>query len=244
MTLLLAHLDSHRYPQNENILAHQYLSDRAMVEQTQENMERLSHRDEDSLTTKSAALLRRLLAILGEAADGNTHGVERVSVSVKAPETEMERPDEDSSSALRFFVPYCGIIKIAREGVISKEIPKAQYSVAGNVQNELASLSQFPHAEVSASIETGQYGVKGVPSMLPPQSAAGAPTQIQRGNSSNPPIDSRMATGQVAAQSPSVFSDPFLQQDEPPLLTAGMDDWAFQVSSFWSDFSDCFWEKP
>ncbi|KAL2833057.1 hypothetical protein BDW59DRAFT_169282 [Aspergillus cavernicola] len=40
MTLLLAHLDSHsQHAETENLLAHQYVSDRAMIEQAHENMQ-------------------------------------------------------------------------------------------------------------------------------------------------------------------------------------------------------------
>ncbi|RDW72219.1 hypothetical protein BP5796_08253 [Coleophoma crateriformis] len=230
MTLLLAHLDSHRYPQTENILAHQYLSDRAMVEQTQESMEEMSHQDTDGLTAKSAALLLRMLAILGEAADGNIHSVDRVSVSVKAPETEMEQGGEDSNNAVRFFVPYCGIINIARKGVISKEIPKAQHPGASSLQNELTGPRGAPNTGVIASTESSQEYTKELPSMLQPRVAKHASMQTQLRSLSNPPTELGIATPQFAHQFPNTFSNHVLEQYEYPLLTAGVDDWAFQVS--------------
>ncbi|KAJ5858034.1 Polyketide synthase KR [Penicillium solitum] len=58
MTLLLAHLDSHS--EAENILAHQYLSDRAMIEQAQENMQEVNSLNSDAMSAQSAELLRRV----------------------------------------------------------------------------------------------------------------------------------------------------------------------------------------
>lgn len=196
MTLLLAHLDSHWYLQTGNILAHQYLSDRAMIEQTQESMEKSSPQDRDPLTAKSAALLRRFLAILGEAADGNPHCVESVSVSVKAPETEMELSDENNNNKLRFFVP-CGIISIAREGVIYKENPKPQYSVADNIPNESAIYSEIVDKETITSAGTSLGYTQVISSMLPPRSAAHGATQPHIGHLSAPPTGFNLAATQL-----------------------------------------------
>ncbi|KAJ5206689.1 hypothetical protein N7491_002696 [Penicillium cf. griseofulvum] len=71
MTLLLAHLDSHRPSQVDNFLAAQYLGDRAMIEQAQENMEELNRLNSDTLSARSAQLLNRLLAIEAKAAEGD-----------------------------------------------------------------------------------------------------------------------------------------------------------------------------
>ncbi|KUM63949.1 hypothetical protein ACN42_g3141 [Penicillium freii] len=71
ITLLLAHLDSHRFSQASNLLAHQYLSDRAMIEQAQVNMKQISRVNGDTLSAQSADLLHKLLAIDSETADGS-----------------------------------------------------------------------------------------------------------------------------------------------------------------------------
>lgn len=232
MTLLLAHLDSHRYPQTGNILAHQYLSDRAMIEQTQEIMEEMSRRDGDSLTPKSEALLRRLLAILGEAINGNTNSVERVSVSVKAPETEMEQPDEMSNSVFRFFVPHCGIIKIAREGlIVSKESPKSQYPKASSMQSGQFSFNETATTEAIKSNGSEQDCMNEVPFLLQPRFAFHQSTPAQHGHSSDPLTDFNISPTQNAPQFATNIPDPLLQQYEFPAMTAGIDDWAFQVSS-------------
>ncbi|GJC88604.1 dehydrocurvularin biosynthesis regulator [Colletotrichum liriopes] len=138
MTLLLAHLDGHRRSaaalarsqwqgqpaaRTENLLAHQRPADRAMIEQTQESMEEVNRLHADALSAQSAGLLRRLLAIESEAASGHAHRVNSVSVQAPHAAEELdEEPSEDSSGAVRVYIPYFGVINIAREGVISKEI--------------------------------------------------------------------------------------------------------------------------
>lgn len=81
MTLLLAHLDSHS--EAENILAHQYLSDRAMIEQAQENMQEVNSLNSDAMSAQSAELLRRLLAI----GSGPLDGSQKISVQELATKT-------------------------------------------------------------------------------------------------------------------------------------------------------------
>ena len=54
MTLLPVHLDSHRFPQTDNLLAHQCLSDRAMIEQVRENMVGVGRLNSDVLSAQSA----------------------------------------------------------------------------------------------------------------------------------------------------------------------------------------------
>ena len=120
MTLLLAHLDSHS-SEAENLLAHQYQSDRAMIEQVQENMKEVNRINSDILSAQSANLLRRLLTIEVETADSYPH-CDRM-VSVQEAGTEAALPHQDGDAVVSVHIPYFGIIKIAREG-ISKEIPK------------------------------------------------------------------------------------------------------------------------
>jgi len=135
-------------------MAHQCLSDPAMIEQMQENMEEVSRLNADALSAQSANLLRLLLAIEAEAADSHIHSAE--SVSVLAPETETAQPDEQNNSVVRVYIPYFGIIKIAREVVISKEMPKAPAPVASNSQKQppvvsrsSMTSSETPYAEAA-----------------------------------------------------------------------------------------------
>ncbi|KAM0465040.1 hypothetical protein ACHAPV_002033 [Trichoderma viride] len=123
MTLLIAHLDGHRRgsesARSENWLTHQRPGDRAMIEQVHESMEEVSQRNGDALGARSVDLLRRLLLIEAEAAGGHAENGNRVSVQVATAEDPV---DEERSGAVRVYIPYFGTIKIARGGIISKEI--------------------------------------------------------------------------------------------------------------------------
>jgi hypothetical protein len=108
MTLLLSHLESHRRQGSYNILAHQRLGDRAMMKQVLENMELISKLNaDDVLMDKSACLLRQLLDIEAEAADGRTYSAEKVA----------EDHEESEGHVLILSVPYFGTIRFAREGI-------------------------------------------------------------------------------------------------------------------------------
>ncbi|KAI1873216.1 uncharacterized protein JN550_003469 [Neoarthrinium moseri] len=120
MTLVLAHLDSHR--DASSLLVHQYLSDRAMMEQAQQSMEELSRRNGDSLSTESADLLRRLLVIEAEASDGHKGRTEHVSIQPQEVEAPYHNENDHGNGVVRVSIPYFGIIKIARGGIMSKEI--------------------------------------------------------------------------------------------------------------------------
>jgi hypothetical protein len=106
MTLLIAHLEGQRL-ESGNLLAHQYLSDRALVEQVQEVMARLHSLNKDTLSTQSAFLLQRLLLIEGEGGQS-------------MPTSSLAENEDDI--AVSTLTPYSAIIKIAREGLI-KEAP-------------------------------------------------------------------------------------------------------------------------
>ncbi|KAI9166523.1 Dehydrocurvularin biosynthesis regulator [Paramyrothecium foliicola] len=126
LTLVLAYLDGYRTASADNFPGHQYMTDRGMMEQAQLNMEQISRETGDSLSGQSADLLRRLLAIEAQAAAGHTDSVERVIV--QPPEKEVVHADDDSS-VVRVHIPYFGVIKIAREGVISKERAMPKHTV-------------------------------------------------------------------------------------------------------------------
>lgn len=110
MTLILAHIDSHRLGV-EDWRAHQRLGDRAMVEQLLDLLQKDGKRTHDILTTKSADQLRRLLDIENDTARGMGHSAQ-TTVSCL----------EEHSGELQLSIPYFGIIKIGREG-ISRDWP-------------------------------------------------------------------------------------------------------------------------
>jgi hypothetical protein len=96
LTLMLAHIVSHCRNVQDNMLIHQRLSDRATVEQALECMKSMSELRKDVLTAKYAALLKDLLAVEADAAQGQSH-----------------------RNVLIIQVPYVGAIRITPEGISS-----------------------------------------------------------------------------------------------------------------------------
>ncbi|RYP57169.1 hypothetical protein DL769_009644 [Monosporascus sp. CRB-8-3] len=115
MTLLLAHLDAHHRREATNFLAHQRLSDRAMLDEALERMDVISNVSQDVITEKSAELIRRLLDIEADAADGSSY----TTRSVRGDDDAQEGMKEGEE--LRLHIPYLGVIKIGRQGPISRE---------------------------------------------------------------------------------------------------------------------------
>lgn len=103
MTLMLAHAVGHCRKQESNPLAHQRPSDRATVERALECMKSMSELHKDVLAVKCARLLKDLLEIEAEAAEGKLQGT--------------NSGGEDKHSMLIIVVPYIGAIGIGREGV-------------------------------------------------------------------------------------------------------------------------------
>lgn len=246
MTLLLAHLDS-QPPEAENFLVHQYHSDRAMIEQVQENMKELNRLNLDALSAQSADLLRRLLTIEVETADFYPRHARRVSVQETGTETAL--PDQNDDAVVSVHIPYFGIIKIAREGM-SKEIPKPQATLAttnrpaqsqvvdgsSTISPEtlherhqmrssgLAGPSRVPNVEAMAPVDAG-YGHVEAPSMM---SDTYARTQAQLGTLPIPATGANNVAIHFAPQPQNGSFDPLLQHGEYPGLAAGTEDWAFQ----------------
>jgi hypothetical protein len=147
VTLLLAHLDSYRHPSQVDIMTHLFLGDRAMIEQAQENLQEVSRLNEDSLSRQSAELLRRLLAIEAEAADGYdapAHDVVVQQIVHSAP--LVEKGEEDAS---QMHIPYFGLIKFALEGIAARA---AHYPNPSNRHSDIRSQAPTPHS--AAGINT------------------------------------------------------------------------------------------
>ncbi|KAI0104459.1 hypothetical protein F4814DRAFT_430836 [Daldinia grandis] len=113
MTLLLAHLDSHHRQDATNFLAHQRLGDRAMLDEALERMDVVINLSKDIITEKSAELIRRLLDIEADAAGGSSYVTRSVGVD--------DEGGMNGSSSLRLRIPCLGVIKIDRQGPISRE---------------------------------------------------------------------------------------------------------------------------
>jgi hypothetical protein len=211
MTLLLAHLDSHR-SEDQNFLAHSYHSDRAMIEQVQDNMKELNRLNSDPLSAQSAELLGRLLAIELETADSNPS----YSVSVHEAATAEDSTDHDDFVIVSVKIPYFGIIKIARDGM-SREAVKPPIATAAT--NHLSENLQFvgTNTESTPQINVG-YGHAVSPAIT---------TDMYSGTQSLPGTAPIPAT-HYTPQSLDDSTDPFLQYAEYPELAAEIGDWAFQ----------------
>lgn len=132
MTLLLAHLDSHG-SETENLLAHQYHSDRAMIELVKENMQELNRVRSDALSAQIAGWLARLLAIEAEAAeDGQSRCARTVSVQKAGFDVPLHLEEGvHANGAVIVQLPYFGILKIARNG-LSKDMHIQQHRAQGD----------------------------------------------------------------------------------------------------------------
>ena len=242
MTLLLAHLDSH-LSETTNLLAHQYHSDRAMIEQVQENMKEINRINSDTLSAQSANLLGRLLAIDIYTADGYPEHARRVSVQEAGNGTALLDPDGDAIVSVH--IPYFGIIKIAREG-ISKEIPKLQAPTAtthrpGQSQiRDRSSSTTRTENQIRPSSLAGSRETSNIEAMTPVEASYGhvetlamtsdtyAKVQGQSGTSTIPANGANDITTHFALQPENSLYDPLWEHGGYPELTAGGEDWAFQ----------------
>ncbi|KAL4985703.1 hypothetical protein BDW68DRAFT_179469 [Aspergillus falconensis] len=214
ITLLLAHLDSHRFSQTSNLLAHQYLNDRAMIEQAQANMEQISRANGDTLSAQSADLLHKLLAIDSETADG----VSMESVSVEAPESAvLQSSTENNNGVVRVQIPYFGIVRIARQGVVSKEMANAQPPVNnGQPYSPVIDMHNTESSEaVVRDLGSGCFAGNAFPRPM-------TETDYNSVDNVNGP------PAQHTSRYQDTVSATLLQNYEDPGLTAGVDDWAFQ----------------
>ncbi|EPE02889.1 c6 zinc finger domain-containing protein [Ophiostoma piceae UAMH 11346] len=134
MTLCLAHLDSHRneqmllqkqpkkdrsYMGGNDFLAHQRLSDRGMMERVLQSMDEMTKiNEDDALSAKSGAFLRRMLDVEHDASLA-------VAALVGCPDAKLEIEQREASAHtkgtdgdLRVWVPFLGTIRINKEGIL------------------------------------------------------------------------------------------------------------------------------
>jgi hypothetical protein len=205
MTLLLAYLDGHRKPCTENVLAHQRISDRAMMEEVLENMECVSKLNDDALSDKCGDILQRLLAIEEEAASGNR-------------KADADSLDDSIENALRICIPYYGTVKIDPAGNISRDGPS----------RSLGPSTQANSHDLEASGTVGSVGMHhrawgcGLPML------AGEVTAVEpHGATSEDPHRVFIDGGGLPSHQTGL---PF--HLENPIndvqIAAGIDDWTFQ----------------
>lgn len=227
MTLLLAHLDAHHHREATNFLAHQRLSDRAMLDQALERMDVISNVNKDVITEKSAILIRRLLDIEADAAEGSSY----TARSVRGDDDVQEGKKEGEE--LRLHIPYLGVIKIARQGPISREPwlgnaasrPHPTFQVEFPQREPLAASNDAfasPH-HVSPTDEQSLSHLQG---MAQGSTFSGDLPASERPN----------AQLQAPGYEPSMLQYPSSSHDnialQPhvglPPIAAGVDDWTFQ----------------
>lgn len=203
MTLLLAHLDSHR-SETENLLAHQYHSDRAMIEQVKDNMEELNRASSDALSAQIADWLARLLAIEAEAADDD--GQPRCARTVVVQEAGAETAD--ANGAIIVQLPCFGVLRIAREGV-SRGVHAQQHKAQGDRNDQAVSVDT-----ITPLLSSGSRGVGTPPESEPNRDSGERPTTLETLSPSAPVSD-------------NVY--PLLQRFiQYPDVTTGGENWAFQ----------------
>lgn len=227
MTLLLAHLDAHHHREATNFLAHQRLSDRAMLDQALERMDVISNVNKDVITEKSAILIRRLLDIEADAAEGSSY----TARSARGDDDVQEGKKEGEE--LRLHIPYLGVIKIARQGPISREPwlgnaasrPHPTFQVEFPQREPLAASNDAfasPH-HVSPTDEQSLSHLQG---MAQGSTFSGDLPASERPN----------AQLQAPGYEPSMLQYPSSSHDnialQPhvglPPIAAGVDDWTFQ----------------
>ncbi|KAK7733909.1 hypothetical protein SLS53_008059 [Cytospora paraplurivora] len=226
MTLLLAHIDAHRDREATNFLAHQRLSDRAMLDQALERMDVISGINKDEMAGKSARLIRRLLAIEADAAEGSNY----TTRSVGGDEEDVQEAAEKKSEELRLHIPYLGVIRIARQGPISREpwlganqSSQAEYAPALATFGNVPSL---PHASPTTEQQPpdvdrldGKAQNSPVSWHLP---ASGRPNII---------LKDAVYDEQSMLQYPDSGKDDeftFQSHEDLPSVAAGIDDWTLQ----------------
>ncbi|KAI0099746.1 hypothetical protein GGR51DRAFT_576176 [Nemania sp. FL0031] len=123
ITLLLAHLSSHRLGSSRkfatNLMVHQRLSDRAVIGCMLEYMADTHHWDTDLLTKKSIDWVRHLLEAEAGAANGDIYTLDRMVVS-----GDRSQISDDEEHTILISIAYFGLIKVTREDSIRVENPR------------------------------------------------------------------------------------------------------------------------
>ena len=240
MTLLLAHLTS-KPSETESLLAHQYHSDRAMIEQAQKNMMEVNRLSSDALSAQSADLLRKLLALDVEAPDGSAPSPGRVRVQ---PAENKSAPDSDLIASVH--VPYFGFIKILREGmgrkvhaeVVTTQLhrPTQSQAMRRNGTTNPAPTSVDLYQNLSGDVEPAGLSISEntTRNSMDDHRAEVASNPTQKaalGYEATQPslrVSSDPTPGEIYLSSGTGLYEPMLQCGGYHEIAAGGEDWAFQ----------------
>ena len=208
MTLVIAHLDRHckqQQRQNETdmvgatVLAHQRNGDRAMMEKVLDSMEGVARLNTDTLSERSSALLKSLLALEADAVEGRS----------TASET-------DDGHFLRLGIPYFGTVRISSAGVVvSMEAPPNDTADQIDASLQISGLQMIP--SMQSSID--DMGTISTPEQT---------RHISQAPSLASPLTESSTHQSLMQQFPTVINDVLHQQYLYPGLTTSADDWAFQ----------------
>ncbi|KAK9427503.1 hypothetical protein V1505DRAFT_35079 [Lipomyces doorenjongii] len=232
MTLSLAHLDAHYHRNATNFLAHQRLSDRAMLDQALERMDVMRDDNKDVVMKDSGKLIRQLLEIEADAANGSSY----TASSVRRDEDDVQDPAGKGCGELRLLIPCLGTIKITRQGLISRE--PLQDSAASRPYE---TQTEFPYVESTHA--TLNDACASVPHASPTD--VRQPLYHLHGVTQNSPfLGDLLAQGQLNRQLQTSREEQQrvlqyrsgLDEDDTtlqshldlPAIAAGVHDWAFQ----------------
>lgn len=208
LTLLLAHLDSHRNNGMDDFLAHQRDSDRDTVEEAIELLLLDDRPSMDLLAQQTGAILKCLLAIEAEASNDDAR-------------TQTET--ETAGRGLRLTIPYFGTVNISRNGIIkSSEIIHSEDSPRPSGANTPGNSA----CDISSTAGHSSIFLKGQSSYISPPATTAASNFPQ---TQYPPIQ------QVSWDHPPNVPSIGLQTDffpniqhYPVGLNAEVQDWALQ----------------
>ncbi|KAJ9656117.1 hypothetical protein H2198_005173 [Neophaeococcomyces mojaviensis] len=206
MTLILAHVVSHCHKEMENPLVHQRLGDRAIVERALECMNSMSELHKDALASKCAALLKDLLAIEADAAQGHSYHTQNPQWT--------NGDHEDDRKVLFIKVPYIGVVRIARDGITSVAPMEIEQDRGPHEGVTIGGIGSIHVKSPRLSDHRPGGGTSGV---AVPQAATTQSVEA-------PSIQQHVTQ---VVQVPS--GDLFMRQDQMfPDAAASMDDWVFQ----------------
>jgi hypothetical protein len=211
LTLLLAHLDSHRSNNGmDDFLAHQRDSDRVMVEEAIKLLLLDDRPNNNVLAQQTAAIIHCLLAIEADAS---------------GDEVGNDADDVKSDHELRLTIPYFGMVNISRNGILKSAAiacspDSSDMTVIGTNKNSPADIS-LPPADSNAFLK-GQDSFISTPAAISPSENQHMPyQQLDIDQETWGPLSA------VSAMNPKTDFFPNIEH-YPVGLNAEVQDWALQ----------------
>lgn len=222
MTLIIAHLYGHRQKDTDNLLAHQRLGDRAIMEQALESMEVGSNLNDDKLAASCARLLQQLLYIEKDAAQGQNYSAQKAQRS--------ESGHKDRHNMLFITVPYFGTVRFTRDGIRLMETANVS---PHNMQEhqEHVTIGGIGSVQVADQASTDDFGQQSANSSecLVDYMESSNPSSVSRQWLAQLPVEDLCTDSGIAQLSGRIIGDEFMhQQDLYPGVAAGKADWLFQ----------------